>query len=36
MENLEEFDYSFDDALSTLLECWDSYGIQIQDLQDEK
>lgn len=36
MENLEEFDYSFDDVLSTLLECWDSYGIQIQDMQDEK
>lgn len=35
MDNLEEFDYSFDDAMSTLLECWDSYGIQIQDMLDE-
>lgn len=36
MENLEDFDYSFDEAMGHLLECWDSYGIQIQDLQDEK
>lgn len=35
MDNLEEFDYGFDGALSTLLELWDSYGIQMQDMLDE-
>ncbi len=36
MANMREFDYGFGDDLNQLLECWDSYAIQINDYREQK